>query len=205
LIYPLLDQKNRAERVASLDFVDYIVISPHGAQSSIVLESINPEFLLMQQDNTFFLKGIIEVVNNKFPGIKILVSNVPKDIKLPVLSMDKKNKKYSNKIANRLLELAKDSDAPVGKISAVLVLDNVIVSEASNSISGEHAEEIILKNKKYYDESYVLYILIPPCPMCAKAILASGIKKVSYLFDYGDSYGTEILKDAGVFINIMKE
>ena len=88
LIYPLLDQKNRAERVASLDFVDYIVISPHGAQSSIVLESINPEFLLMQQDNTFFLKGIIEVVNNKFPGIKILVSNVPKDIKLPVLSTD---------------------------------------------------------------------------------------------------------------------
>ncbi len=77
-----------------------------------------------------------------------------------------------------------------------------VIATAVNSPTGEHAERILIKkapNKKLLFQCSV-FSLIPPCIMCAKAIVRSGIKRVEYLFEYGDNFGKEYLRSHRIII-----
>lgn len=196
---PSENQNKRAKNIANLDFVDYVVTSNKSAHDKRILKLVNPKFLLFQKDNKDFLKRIAGVVSDTFPEISILVSPFKKEVCISLVPANIFSKSTDNSILNRLLELAKLSAGPVGKISAVLVLGDKIIAEASNSGGGEHAEKLLLDTFKGKDLSdYFLYILIPPCLMCADSIIHSKVKQVYYLFNYGDKMGIELLAENGI-------
>lgn len=198
---PTENQSKRAKNVAKLNFVDWVVISSKGAHDEKILKSIKPKFLLFQTDNKDFLRGLFNMISKKYSKMKIRISDIKKEITMPVTSASFYLKKTSNPVLSKVIELAKSSNSLVGKISAVLVLGSKIIASASNSIKGEHAEKMILDNFKIKNpSSFLLYTLIPPCPMCAESIIASKISKVFYLFNYGDKMGVEKLKEVGIFV-----
>ena len=43
-----------------------------------------------------------------------------------------------------------------------------------------------------------MWLTLSPCPLCAKAIINSGIKKVIYKEEYRELKGLEILINAGI-------
>lgn len=196
---PSSNQNKRAKNVANLDFVDYVVVSKKSAHDKKILKLISPKFLLFQEDNRDFLNRIAGVVSGNFPGINILNSPFKKEVNISLVPSSIFSESTDNPISKRLLELAKLSAGPVGKISATLVLGNKIIAEASNSAGGEHAEKLILDRFAGKDLSdYSLHILIPPCLMCADSIIHSKIKQVYYLFNYGDRMGVELLAKNGI-------
>ena len=139
------------------------------------------------------------MIREKFPKINIKVSSVKKELPVISLSANVDFENVRNPVIKKILELAKFSSAPVGKISAVLALGDKIVGGVSNSLGGDHAEKILLSKFEGKDlKEYSLYILIPPCPMCADSIVKAKISKVFYLFNYGDKLCIEKLKKAGI-------
>lgn len=92
---------------------------------------------------------------------------------------------------------AKEENVPVG---AVLVRGNEIIAKASNGqFPCEHAEIKainkaceILNSKNLSDCE--IYVTLEPCPMCAGAILLSGIKRV-WFGAYDDKYGACVSRD----------
>ncbi|MEK7608450.1 MAG: deaminase [Patescibacteria group bacterium] len=202
---PTENQKKRAENVAGLDFVDYVVISSKGAHDKKIVKLLKPRLLLFQQDNTSFLAGLFSIINRKFPGIGIRVSPIKKEIVISTVPSKITPNNIKNPILKRVLELARTSTAPVGRVSAVLVSKSKVLAESSNLAGGEHAEKVILdrllgKNM----EGCSLYVLIPPCPMCADSIIRAKLKNVYYLFNYGDKMGVERLHEAGIVVRKIK-
>ncbi|TCP57672.1 dCMP deaminase [Tumebacillus sp. BK434] len=49
-------------------------------------------------------------------------------------------------------------------------------------------------------EGAVCYVTAAPCVNCAKLLVAAGIKRVVYADKYTDSYGEQVLRDAGVIL-----
>jgi deoxycytidylate deaminase len=105
----------------------------------------------------------------------------------------------SDHLFRRLLSLARHSKAPIGKISALLLKDGKVIAQAANSSRGEHAELIILK-KLSRNGADTLLVLIPPCIGCAKAIVRRKLKRVEYVYRYGDMFGAAYLKSKGVVV-----
>ncbi len=105
------------------------------------------------------------------------------------------------KFMNEALSLAKEAalcgNVPIG---AVIVKDKKIVASAFNGkYPCEHAElKAINEACKKLDyknlDDCELYVTMEPCPMCAGAILLSGIKTV-WFGAYDEKYGACISKD----------
>ena len=106
------------------------------------------------------------------------------------------------------------------KVGAIIVKDNMIISDGYNGTPTGfeniceddegytkwyvlHAEaNAILKVAKSTNscEGAVLYLTLSPCRECAKLIHQSGIKKIVYINEYKDDSGIRFLRKAGVEI-----
>lgn len=97
----------------------------------------------------------------------------------------------------RALELAKmcDKDVPVG---AIIVKNGEVIAQAYNQKEvlqdvTAHAEILVIRQAQEILGSFrlkdcELYVTLEPCPMCAWAILQSGISTV-YFGSYNRQYG----------------
>ena len=211
-IPPSENHYRRARNIAQLDFVDYVVISKKLAHDPWCLKYLRPKFVIFQSDNSKYLKSLFDLLSSKFPKINFITVPFKRNFQFSVIkpasnfSQNKTANKKLDKIARELILLAKKSKSPIGKISALLVYKDKIIAKTCNSSKGDHAE-ILLLNKirpKGDFNNYNLYILIPPCIMCAKAISRSKIKNVYYLYNYGDKLGIEYLKNKGINIKRHK-
>ncbi len=54
-------------------------------------------------------------------------------------------------------------------------------------------------------EGATLYCTHQPCVICAKMIINSGIKRIVYKHGYPDEFSLELLKEAGVLLEIIGE
>lgn len=91
------------------------------------------------------------------------------------------------------LAQAKQGDAPYG---AVIVKDNVIVSQAYNTVRRDndpsaHAEinairQLTTKINSPSVEGYTIYTTGEPCPMCATACVWAGLAEIVYAVSIAD-------------------
>ncbi len=106
-------------------------------------------------------------------------------------------KRYMNMAIKLAKESAKSGNIPV---AALIVYKGEVIAQASNGkYPCEHAElEVILKASRILDSKNLsdcdLYVTLEPCPMCAGAILLSGIKNI-WFGAYDKNYGAAISKD----------
>lgn len=131
---------------------------------------------------------------------------------------EKKQTKYDNAYLRMAGEWAKLSYCERKKVGAIIVKDNMIISDGYNGTpsgyencceneNGEtnwyvlHAEaNAILKVAKSTQsaDGATLYITLSPCKECSKLIIQSGIKRVVYRDEYKDTSGIEFLKTYGI-------
>lgn len=115
---------------------------------------------------------------------------------------------------------AKNSHSTRNKVGALIVKDNVIISDGFNGTptgmdnccedsAGNthwyviHAESnALMKLAKNSGSSIgsTLYVTLSPCKECSKLIIQSGIKRVVYFEDYRDTSGISFLKDNGILV-----
>ena len=131
---------------------------------------------------------------------------------------DKKQKRYDVAYLKLALEWAKLSHCTRKQVGALIVKDQMIISDGYNGTpsgfensceleTGEtkwhvlHAEaNAILKCAKYGQscQDSDLYLTLSPCKECSKLIHQAGIKRVIYYNRYKDPSGIDFLKQAGV-------
>ena len=131
-----------------------------------------------------------------------------------------KQSRYDQAYMKMALEWAKLSHCRRKQVGALIVKDNMIISDGYNGTpsgfdnncemeNGEtkwyvlHAEaNAILKCAKHGQSSQGadLYLTLSPCKDCSKLIYQSGIKRVIYYKEYKDLSGVMFLKEAGVTI-----
>ena len=141
--------------------------------------------------------------------------------------MRKKDKqiKYDNAYMRMALEWAKLSYCKRKQVGALIVKDNMIISDGyngtpsgfENNCESETAEtkwyvlhaeaNAILKCAKYGQscKSADLYLTLSPCKDCSKLIHQAGIKRVVYHHAYKDYAGLDFLQKAGVEIIHLKK
>ena len=132
------------------------------------------------------------------------------------------NKKKTFKFDRSYLEMAavwgKNSYCKRRKVGAILVKDNMIISDGFNGTPSGfenicedennvtkpyvlHAEanaitKVARSNNS--SENSTLYITSSPCVECAKLIIQAGIKRVVFSDSYRISDGIELLKQANI-------
>lgn len=131
---------------------------------------------------------------------------------------DKKQLKYDKAYLRMAQEWAKLSYCDRKKVGAIIVKDNMIISDGYNGTpsgyknccedeDGDtqwyvlHAEaNAILKVAKSTQsaQNSTLYITLSPCKECSKLIIQSGIKRVIYKDEYKDTSGIDFLKTYGI-------
>ena len=131
-----------------------------------------------------------------------------------------KQYRYDCAYMRMALEWAKLSHCNRKKVAALLVRDNVIISDGFNGTpsgfpnecedeSGDthwyvlHAEaNAIMKVARTTNSAAAatLYITLSPCKECCKLVLQAGIRRLVYLHEYKDPTGLEFLRNAGVVI-----
>ena len=129
-----------------------------------------------------------------------------------------KQKRYDLAYLKMALEWSKLSHCDRKKVGALIVKDNMIISDGYNGTpsgfensceleNGEtkwyvlHAEaNAILKCAKHGQscQGADLYLTLSPCKSCSKLIHQAGIKRVIYYKKYKDTSGISFLKKAGV-------
>ena len=177
--------KTRAEIISSLEFVDYVIIANKTAHNQRLIWWLKPKIVALQNDNAAYRKVIAQNIGRVDSKIKVAIA----PFRPSGFSKNIRNKVFipgaPNEITERLLAIAKHGKGTVSKISAILTDEkNRVLTEATNSEKEEHAELLLLKNRKVGRRNisrFTLYILIPPCLMCAKAIQHYRIRKVFYL------------------------
>ena len=69
-----------------------------------------------------------------------------------------------------------------------------------------HAEiNALIKMNYSHHKRKKLYVTLSPCRGCAKAIINGGINRVSYLDDYRDLSGVELLRESGIRVRKFEE
>ena len=131
-----------------------------------------------------------------------------------------KQEKYDIAYLRMASEWAKLSHCNRKKVGALIVKNNMIISDGYNGTpsgfdnscennDGEthwyvlHAEaNAILKTagSTHNCNGSTLYLTLSPCKDCSKLILQSGIKRLVYITKYKDSSGVDFLKNAGIEI-----
>ena len=139
--------------------------------------------------------------------------------------MEDKQTKYDKAYLKMALEWGELSYCKRRKVGALIVKDNMIISDGYNGTPTGF--ENICEDDEGYTKWYVLhaeanaiakvssstqstkgatlYITLSPCRECSKLIFQSGIKRVVYNKKYKDTSGLEFLEKAGVetcFISI---
>lgn len=129
-----------------------------------------------------------------------------------------KQEKYDRAYLRMALEWAKLSHCKRKKVGALIVKNNMIISDGYNGTpsgfengcedkNGEtkwyvlHAEaNAILKtaSSEHNCSGGTLYLTLSPCKECSKLIHQSGIVRLVYLKKYSDLTGINFLKQAGV-------
>ena len=130
----------------------------------------------------------------------------------------KKQKRYDLAYMKMAIEWGNLSYCQRKQVGALIVKDNMIISDGYNGTpsgfpnkceldNGEtkwfvlHAEaNAILKCAKYGQscKEADLYLTLSPCKNCSKLIHQAGIKRVIYHQEYKDQSGVDFLKKAGV-------
>jgi len=210
---PIMNERRRAEMVAALEFVDFVLILERPSDYEKYLQIIKPK-------NYIYPKGIMKhrkftagLITERFPSIRIffLDNNSHQynaDYFINKLLTCRDYSEIKNPIVRRLYFIADNSKAAIGKISALITLNNKIVAESDNIENRDmHAEQIVLKKAKFKRidlKKAKLYILIPPCKLCAQEILKSQITQIYYLHPYGNDDGIKFLQAHGIKVQKMK-
>jgi len=138
---------------------------------------------------------------------------------------DKKQAKYDKAYLRMAQEWAKLSYCDRKKVGAIIVKDNMIISDGYNGTpsgykncceneDGDtewfvlHAEaNAILKVAKSTQSAHgsTLYITLSPCKECSKLIIQSGIKRVVFKNKYKDTAGIDFLETYGIETVHIKE
>lgn len=208
---PIVNQNHRADIIAGLECVDYVLVLDKPSHYDGYLEIIQPKNLVFFTENMNYRKRRAIEVQKKFPTIKVrFVSPGKKQAStsrtVKKIMSNHKRPKTGNTIADLLYELAEKSTSNVGKISAVIVKNGKVVEKGINTSHEKHAEHqaIAQLRKKHSLEGCELYVLIPPCIQCAEHILKSPIKQVYYLHSYGNDDGIRLLRMNGVSVKPIK-
>lgn len=210
---PIMNERQRAEVIAALEFVDFVLILGKPSDYEKYLEIIKPR-------NYVYPKGIMKhrrytarLITEKFPNIKIsfLENNLHRysiDFLTKRILARRDYSKIKNPIMRRLYFVADNSKAAIGKISALITSNEKIVAESDNIESKNmHAEHIVIKKAKSQGvdlERAKLYVLIPPCKLCAQEILKNKITQIYYLHPYGNDDGIKFLRKHGIKVKKMK-
>jgi dCMP deaminase len=129
-----------------------------------------------------------------------------------------KQKRYDEAYLRMALEWGKLSHCKRKQVGALIVRDNMIISDGYNGTpsgfpnccedeKGDtqwyvlHAEaNAILKVAKSTQSAKdaTLYLTLSPCKECSKLVLQAGIKRVVFIKSYKDSSGVDFLKEAGI-------
>lgn len=136
-----------------------------------------------------------------------------------------KQLKYDKAYLRIAKEWAKLSYCDRKKVGAIIVKDNMIISDGYNGTpsgyvnccedeNGEtewyvlHAEaNAILKVAKSTQsaKNATLYITLSPCKECSKLIIQSGITRVVFNASYKDTSGINFLREYGVKTELIEE
>lgn len=133
-----------------------------------------------------------------------------------------KNKqlRYDKAYLRMAIEWAKLSHCKRKQVGALIVKNNMIISDGYNGTPTSfdnkcedeadktlwyvlHAEANAISKlaKSTHDANEsTLYITLSPCRECSKLILQVGIKRIVYIKDYKDNGGLAFLKKAGIKI-----
>jgi dCMP deaminase len=138
-----------------------------------------------------------------------------------LVEVNSKQKKYDEAYLSMALEWAKLSHCERKQVGALIVKDNMIISDGYNGTpsgytncceneEGEthwyvlHAEaNAILKVAKSTQSAKeaTLYITLSPCKECSKLIIQAGITRVVYHIEYKDTAGIDFLDQYGIEVN----
>lgn len=210
---PIMNEKQRAEIVAALEFVDFVLILKKPSDYEKYLRIIKPRSYVYPKGIMKHRKFTAYIITEKFPNIKIffLDNNLHRydaDFLIKRISARRDYSKIKNPIIRRLYFIADNSKAAIGKISALITLNNKIVAESDNIESKNmHAEHIVLKKAKSQGvdlRKAKLYILIPPCKLCAQEILKNKITQIYYLHPYGNDDGIKFLRKHRIKVKNIK-
>ena len=130
----------------------------------------------------------------------------------------KKQEKYDKAYLRMALEWAKLSYCKRKKVGAIIVKENMIISDGYNGTPSGfdnecedqdgntfwyvlHAEaNAILKTARsnHNCNGATLYLTLSPCKECSKLAHQAGIKRIVYIDKYKDDSGLHFLEEAGV-------
>lgn len=136
-----------------------------------------------------------------------------------------KQRKYDQAYLRMALEWAKLSHCHRKQVGALIVKDNMIISDGYNGTPSGfpnkcenennethwyvlHAEaNAITKVAKSTNNAKggTLYITLSPCKDCSKLVLQSGIKRVVFMNAYKDTSGVDFLREAGIQITQIED
>ena len=142
-----------------------------------------------------------------------------------MVQVESKQLKYDSAYLKMAKEWAKLSHCNRKQVGALIVKDNMIISDGYNGTpsgytnccendDGEthwyvlHAEaNAILKVAKSTQsaDGGTLYITLSPCKECSKLIIQAGIKRVVYHLKYKDTSGIDFLDQYGIEVSHINE
>jgi dCMP deaminase len=135
-----------------------------------------------------------------------------------------KQLRYDEAYLKMALEWAKLSHCSRKQVGALIVKDNMIISDGYNGTptgfdncceddGGDthwyvlHAEANALTKiakSNHNANGATLYITLSPCRECSKLILQAGIKRVVYINPYKDQSGLDFLKESDIEITLIE-
>lgn len=138
--------------------------------------------------------------------------------------MSEKQKRYDLAYLRMALEWGKLSHCKRKQVGALIVRDNMIISDGYNGTPSGfpnccedengntqwyvlHAEaNAILKVAKSTQSAKgaTLYLTLSPCKECSKLVLQAGINRVVYMNSYKDSSGVDFLREAGIEVQQLE-
>jgi dCMP deaminase len=142
-----------------------------------------------------------------------------------MVEVTEKQLKYDTAYLRMAVEWAKLSHCMRKQVGALIVKDNMIISDGYNGTpsgytnccendDGDthwyvlHAEaNAILKVAKSTQsaDGATLYITLSPCKECSKLIIQAGIKRVVYKKKYKDTSGIDFLDQYGIQVTHINE
>lgn len=137
---------------------------------------------------------------------------------------EEKQKRYDLAYLRMALEWGKLSHCKRKQVGALIVRDNMIISDGYNGTPSGfpnrcedengntqwyvlHAEaNAILKVAKSTQSAKgaTLYLTLSPCKECSKLVLQAGITRVVFMNSYKDSSGVDFLREAGIEVHQLE-
>lgn len=196
------NHSTRASIISALEFVDYVVVANKTAHDNYVIDRLKPNGIVFQRDALEYRKILAKKIRQDHPNIFVKYAPFVRNS----FSFSSQKRMYSrskDKIIQDLLQLSATSKGKTSKISALLVNKGkkAPLLVASNNSYEDHAELLLLEQIKKNNlelDSCAMYILIPPCLMCAKEIAKTSLKNIHYIYPYGDGAGIEFLREKGI-------